>query len=104
MSGRGTREYQYLMMNNHMLILDLMYSDFAGHQYLSPATVVWTLKDGGRIVEVRPQPIRKLTSEQAKELGAGEYLRTVAGVDTPAHNPGEIASQGQLSSERRLPL
>lgn len=99
---RATREYQYLMMNNHMLVLDLMYSDFAGHQYLSPAIVAWTMKDGGRIVEVRPQPIRKLTMEQAQQLNSGEYLRTVAGVDRIPDTQDGTGGSYQLSSERRL--
>ena len=81
---RATKEYQYLMRNNHHLVLDLMYSDFAGHGYLSPAVIVWSMKDGGKIVEVRPKPIKKLTADQMASLSVGEYVRGVAGVD-PLH-------------------
>jgi len=87
------------MTNNHMLVLDLMYSDFAGHQYPSPATIAWTLRDGGRIVEVRPQAIKKLTAHEAQALSAGEFIRTVAGVDVLPHSQDGTGSASQLSSE-----
>jgi len=103
---RAAREYQYLMMNNHMLVLDLMYSDFAGHQYLSPGVIAWTMKDGGRIVEVRPQSIKKLTTAEAVALNAGENVRCVAGIDSHPESPRNLDESPvpYLQSSARRPL
>jgi hypothetical protein len=85
---RATRKHQFLMMNNHMLVLNLLYSDFSGHRYLSPALIVWTLRDGGRIVEIRPQPIKKLLAAEAAEWDRGEYIKEVAGLTKETRKRG----------------
>jgi hypothetical protein len=54
--GAVTDVHEYLMLNNHMLQLDLFYSDFAGHVYMSPCIAAWSLTKG--IVEMKPEPNR----------------------------------------------
>ncbi len=103
---KATREYQYLAVNDHKLKLNLIYSDFAGHQYVSPAIVAWTIRDGGHIVSVAPQTIRKLTAAEAQQWNAGQYLPTVAGIDVFPDPDGapDCLPAPVLISERRLPL
>jgi hypothetical protein len=64
-----------------MLVLSLMYSDFAGHTYVSDNTVAWNLKDGGTIVRVKPGAIRKLYTDEAKKFAEGAYILGVAGLN-----------------------